>query len=131
MLSLPMLFLLANILMDKASLLGVLPPPLGPAVSDAIVGAVVGLAAALCSSSIVTWVGTVLSRRQLQVRSCNAQAKVSDCHEECAQTSIRPCYGFTFCSNVAILCALAAADTGKHDACRGCRELGIALPYSL
>ena len=71
MLSLPMLFLLANILMDKASLLGVLPPPLGPAVSDAIVGAVVGLAVALCSSSIVPWVGTVLSRRHVQVSSCN------------------------------------------------------------
>ena len=72
-LSLPMLFLLANILMDKASLLGVLPPPLGPAVSDAIVGAVVGLAVALCSSCIVPWVGTVLSRRHLQVSSCSFQ----------------------------------------------------------
>ena len=131
MLSLPMLFLLANILMDKASLLGVLPPPLGPAVSDAIVGAVVGLAVALCSSSIVTWVGTVLSRRQVQVSSCNAQAKVSESHEDCARTSICPCSGSTSCSYVAILCAFAAADTSKHDACHGCRELGIALPYSL
>ena len=69
MLSLPMLFLLANILMDKASLLGVLPPPLGPAVSDAIVGAVVGLAVALCSSAIIPWIGTVLSRRHIKVSS--------------------------------------------------------------
>ena len=65
--SLPFLLLLANILMDKASLLGVLPPPLGPAVSDAIVGAVIGLGIAVCTSAIIPWVGTVLSRRHIKV----------------------------------------------------------------
>ena len=67
MMSMPLLLLLANILMDKASLLGVLPPPLGPAVSDAIVGAVVGLGVAVCSSSVTPWLGTVLSRRHVKV----------------------------------------------------------------
>ena len=95
MLSLPMLFLLANILMDKASLLGVLPPPLGPAVSDAIVGAVVGLAVALCSSSIVTWLGTALSRRHVQVSRTQCASQTLCRPEGYVQPGIRPCDSLT------------------------------------
>ena len=76
LMSMPLLFLLSNVLMDKASLLGVLPPPLGPTVSDAIVGAVVGLAVAVCSSSVVPWMGTVLPRRHVKVGSGTTQSEI-------------------------------------------------------
>jgi hypothetical protein len=67
-LSLPIAFLLANVLMDKTSMMGVLPPPLGPAVPDIIIAAIVGLSTVLAAGSIGVWWAALLPRRKLQVR---------------------------------------------------------------
>jgi len=65
--SLPVAFLLANVLIDKTSMMGVLPPPLGPAVPDIIIGAVIGLSAALAAGSLGVWLAALLPQRQLRV----------------------------------------------------------------
>ena len=67
-LSLPIAFLLANVLMDKTSMMGVLPPPLGPAVPDVIIGAVIGLSVALSAGSLGPWLSALLPARQRKVR---------------------------------------------------------------
>jgi hypothetical protein len=68
--SLPVAFLLANVLMDKTSLMGVLPPPLGPAVPDIIIAAIIGLSTVLAAGSIGVWWGVLLPRRKRQVGCC-------------------------------------------------------------
>lgn len=65
--SLPLAFLLANILMDKTSMMGVLPPPIGPAAADMIVGAVVGLATAVSAGSMGPWISSLTSHRRIRV----------------------------------------------------------------
>ena len=54
--------------MDKTSMMGVLPPPLGPAVPDIIIAAIVGLSTVLAAGSIGVWWAALLPRRKLQVR---------------------------------------------------------------
>lgn len=72
--SLPIAFLLANVLMDKTSMMGVLPAPLGPAVPDIIIAAVIGLSTALIAGSIGVWQGAVLPYRKLRVSCVNSQS---------------------------------------------------------
>lgn len=66
-LSLPVALLLTNVLMDKTSMLGVLPPPLGPMAVDGIIGAIMGLAVVLASGCVGIWFVALLTRQQLRV----------------------------------------------------------------
>lgn len=54
--------------MDKTSMMGVLPDPLGPTVPDIIIAAIVGLSTVLAAGSIGVWWAALLPRRKLQVR---------------------------------------------------------------
>lgn len=74
--SLPIAFLLANVLMDKTSMMGVLPPLMGPAVPDVIIAAIIGLSTALTAGSIGVWQGALLPRRKLRVSRRAAAANV-------------------------------------------------------
>ena len=65
--TLPACFLLINVLMDKTSLMGVFPPPLGPALPDGIIGLVIGFSTAIAAVTAVPWLGTRLPRRHLLV----------------------------------------------------------------
>lgn len=69
--SLPVALLLANVLMDKTSMIGVLPAPLGPSLVDGIIGAIVGLATVLSSSAVGIWLVSLIPRRQLRVSSAD------------------------------------------------------------
>ena len=66
-LSMPLLFLLTNVLMDKASMMGVLATPLGATVPDAIIGGVIGLSTAICATTVIPWIGVSLHRSDLRV----------------------------------------------------------------
>ena len=65
--SLPMALLLANVLMDKTSMIGVLAAPWGPPAVDGLIAATLGLATVMASSAVGIWLVCLLPWRQLRV----------------------------------------------------------------
>lgn len=66
-LSLPVSLLLANVLMDKTSMIGPLPPPLGPLAVEGIISAIMGLSIVLATGCVGIWFVALLTRRQLRL----------------------------------------------------------------
>ena len=53
--------------MDKSSMMGALPPPLGPAAPDAIIGALIGASTAMAATTAIPLLGVMLLRKHTQV----------------------------------------------------------------
>jgi hypothetical protein len=66
----PWMGLLANVLMDKTSMMGALPPPLGPLVPDVLIGAMLGFSLALTLGFMVPRIALSFTKPQLKVRAC-------------------------------------------------------------
>lgn len=75
-----MALLLANVLMDKTSMIGVLPAPWGPPAVDGIIAATLGLSTVMASSAVGIWLVCLLPRRQLRVSALPASAGAAQWH---------------------------------------------------
>ena len=76
--SMPLFFLLTDVLMDETSMMGVVPPPLGRAVPDAIIGALIGASTAITATTAIPWLGTRLPMKHLRVRFPSKHNHMSD-----------------------------------------------------